>query len=123
MGDDRSTTDKMRDSFNEHVAGPAMRASEAMRGAGRKMAEGGTTISTKLIDQAETNAQQAFSAMRAAASAKDVSEIMKIQGDYLREQSERAMAQAKEIGELIVQFGREATTAARPQGGEGQGQG
>ncbi|MGJ3626035.1 phasin family protein [Sphingomonas sp. MMS24-JH45] len=61
-----------------------------------------------MIDQAESNTHEAFAAMRAAAQAKDLSEVMKIQGDYLREQSKRSMDQAREIGELIMQFGRDA---------------
>ena len=52
--------------------------------------------------------QEAFAAMRAAAQAKDLSEVMKIQGDYLREQGRRSMDQAREIGELIMRFGRDA---------------
>jgi hypothetical protein len=35
---------------------------------------------------------------------------MKIQSDYLRTQSERSMSQAREIGELIMRFGRDAVT-------------
>jgi phasin family protein len=112
----KSEADRMRDGFAEHVTGPAMRAGETMRQTGQKMAEGGSTISTKLIDQAETNARQAFAAMRAAAAAKDPTEMMKIQGDYLREQSNRAMAQAREISELIVQFGKDTAGALKPGG-------
>ncbi len=39
--------------------------------------------------------------------------MMKIQGDYLRDQSSRAMTQAREIGEMIVQFGKDATDTMR----------
>ena len=120
-GDPKSAADRMRDSFSEHVTGPAMRAGEAMRASGRKAAEGGATISMKLIDQAESNAREAFAAMRAAAGAKDLSEVMRIQGDYLRESSSRAMSQAREIGELIVQFGKDAVSPLKPGGGDGTG--
>jgi hypothetical protein len=51
--------------------------------------------------------------MRAAASAKDLSEVMKIQGDFLRDQGSRSMSQAREIGELIMQFGRDAVAPLR----------
>ena len=40
---------------------------------------------------------------------------MKIQGDYLREQSQRSMSQAREIGEMIMKFGKDAV--APLQGG------
>ena len=38
---------------------------------------------------------------------------MKIQGDFLRDQGQRSMAQAREMGEVILQFGREAVGAVR----------
>jgi hypothetical protein len=66
-----------------------------------------------MIDQAEQNAREAFAAMREAAEAKDISQVMKIQGDYLREQGTRSMSQAREIGELIMQFGRDAVAPLR----------
>lgn len=94
--------------FGEKLIDPARRAGEAMKASGQKIVEGGSAIGTTMIDQAEANAREAFAAMRAAASAKDLSEVMKIQGDFLRDQGNRAVAQAREIGELIVRFGREA---------------
>lgn len=102
--------------FKDKIVEPVQRAGEAMRASGQKLAEGGSTIGTKMIDQAEANAHQAFAAMRRAAEAKDLSEVMKIQGDYLREQSTRSMTQAREIGELIVQFGKDAVQPLRGGG-------
>lgn len=109
----RDGADRMRETFQDKVVEPARRAGEAFKASGQKVAEGGSAIGHRLIDQAETNAHQAFAAMRAAASAKDLSEVMKIQGDYLREQGTRSMAQAREVGELIAQFGRDAVAPLR----------
>lgn len=109
----QAATDQARASFTDHVIDPARRAGEAMKASGQKLAENGSTIGAKIIDQAETNAQQAFAAMREAAQAKDISDVMRIQGDYLREQGQRSMSQAREIGELIMQFGRDAVTPLR----------
>ena len=106
---------KARETFSERVVEPAKRAGEAMKESGQKMAEGGSTIGVKMIDQAESNAREAFAAMRDAAKAKDLSEVMKIQGDYMREQGQRSMTQAREIGELIMQFGRDAVAPLRGQ--------
>lgn len=104
----REGAEKARETFNERVVDPAKRAGEAMKASGEKMVEGNKTIGLKMIDQAETNAREAFAAMRAAAGAKDLSEVMKIQGEFLRDQGNRSMTQAREIGELIMQFGRDA---------------
>jgi hypothetical protein len=106
---------KARDAFSEKVVDPARRAGEAMKESGGKIAEGGATIGKAMIDQAEQNAREAFAAMREAASASDLTQVMKIQGDYLREQSQRSMSQAREIGELIMKFGKDAV--APLQGG------
>jgi phasin family protein len=105
--------DKVKDTINEKLVDPAKKAGEAMRKSGAKIAEGGSTVSMKLIDQAEQNAREAFAAMRAAAGAKDLSEVMKVQGDYLRDQGSRAMSQAKEIGELIVKIGQDSVAPLR----------
>jgi hypothetical protein len=112
----RNAGEQARTGFNERVVDPAKRAGEAIKASGQKVAEGGATIGTKMIDQAEQNAREAFAAMREAASAKDISDVLRIQGDYLREQGQRSMSQAREIGELIMQFGRDAVAPLR--GGE-----
>lgn len=109
----RDAGQKARDTFSEKVVDPAKRAGEAMKASTQKMAEGSSTIGVTMIDQAETNAKQAFAAMREAAKAKDLSEVMKIQGDYLREQSQRSMSQAREIGDLIMRFGKDAVAPLR----------
>lgn len=98
----------MKEAVSEKVVKPAQKAGETLRITVKSAASGGANVGMKMIDQAEANAREAFNAMRAAAKAKDLSEVMKVQGDYLREQSSRSMAQAREIGELIAQFGRDA---------------
>lgn len=108
MADTKRTADKVKDTINEKIVDPAKKAGEAMKSSGSKIAEGGATVGMKLLDQAEENTKQAFAAMRAAASAKDLTEVMKVQGDFLRDQGSRSMTQAREIGDLIVQFGKDA---------------
>ena len=108
MADKKSSADKAKDTINERIIDPAKKAGEAMRASGAKLAKGSSDVGMKMIEQAEINAREAFTAMRAAAAAKDLSEVMKIQGEFLREQGSRSMANAREIGELIMQFGREA---------------
>ena len=116
----KGAADRMRDAsaqaqsaFQDRVVDPAKRAGEAMRQGGQKVAENNAQIGVKMIDQAEQNTHEAFAAMRRAAAAKDLSDVMRIQGDYLREQSQRSMGQAREIGEMIVNFGRDAVGAMR----------
>ena len=118
----RAGAEQARQTFQDKVVEPAQRAGEVLKASGQKIVETNSTIGVKMIDQAEQNAREAFHAMREAAAAKDISDVMRIQGDYLREQSTRSMSQAREIGELIMQFGRDAVGSIRG-GGQRGGQG
>lgn len=99
--------------FTDQMGDHARRTGEAMRASGEKATQQGAQLGLKLLEQAEQNTGQAFAAMRAAAQAKDVSEVMRIQTEFMRDQSARAMGQAREIGELIVQFGRDVVAPLR----------
>jgi hypothetical protein len=79
-----------------------------IRKSGEKLAKQGNSVSMKVIEHAEANTREAFAAMRAAAGAKNPADVAKIQGDYLRQQGARSLAHAREIGDLIMQFGRDA---------------
>lgn len=113
MVDKKSTTEKAKATIADKIVEPAKAAGAAMRASGSKIAEGGATMSMKMIDQAEENAREAFAAMRDAAKAKDIAGVMKVQGDYLRAQGSRSMGQAREIGEMIAQFGKDALAPLR----------
>jgi hypothetical protein len=115
----RSRSDPMADEMNDATQAAqgfgdqAKRAGETMRASGEKAVQNGSAIGVKLLDQAESNTQQAFAAMRAAAQAKDLGDVMRIQSEFLRDAGARSMSQAREIGELIMQFGRDAVTPMR----------
>jgi hypothetical protein len=83
-------------------------AGDAVREGATKAAENSAALSMKVIDHAEENTRQAFAALRAAAQANGVTDLMKVQSDYVRDQGTRSMAQVREIGEMITQFGRSA---------------
>jgi hypothetical protein len=83
-------------------------AGDAVKEGATKAAENTAALSVKVIDHAEENTRQAFAALRAAAKAGGVTELMQVQSDYVREQSTRSMAQVREIGDLITQFGKSA---------------
>lgn len=97
-----------KSAIEDNVVEPLKKAGEAMKDAGKKAAENSAAFSMKLIDHAEENTRHAFAALRAAAKAGGVTEVMKVQGDYIRDQGSRSMAQAREVGELIASFGRNA---------------
>ena len=102
MADDKTSN------FTDRMTGPLKNAGEALKNAGAKAAENSQAINLKVLEQAEQNAREAFAALRAAAGAKSLSELMEIQGNFIREQGSRGMDQVREIGELIARFGRSA---------------
>ena len=111
MADTKTAADGAATAASQATQSMGDRAREMgdkMKQGGERIAQGGQDLGLKLLDQAETNTREAFKAMRDAAQAKDISEVMKIQGDYLREAGSRSVSQAREIGEMIASFGREA---------------
>ena len=84
------------------------KSGEKLKASGEKIAKQSAAVSMKMLEHAEENTRQAFAAMRAAAGAKNPAEVARIQGDYLKQQGARALTHAREIGELIMQFGRDA---------------
>jgi len=103
MVDINEFANKAKEAFDEKIADPARKAH-------LKFVEGGSSVGLRMLDQAESNTREAFAAMRQVAEAQDLSQVMKIQGDFIREQSSRSVNQAREIGELIMKFGREVVT-------------
>ncbi|OYY89486.1 MAG: hypothetical protein B7Y45_11530 [Sphingomonas sp. 28-66-16] len=98
----------MADDTTAQIGDRMKAAADSFKASTEKMSETSAAVGLKLLDQAETNTREAFAAMRATAQARDASEIMRIQSEYLRDQGNRAMTQVREIGELISGFGRDA---------------
>jgi phasin family protein len=100
---------------SDRLTQPLKAAGDAMRDAGAKAAENSSAMSLTVIEHAEQNTREAFAAMRAAAKVTSLADLMKLQGDYVREQSSRSVEQARQIGDLITRFGREVMS---PLGGK-----
>lgn len=101
--------------LTEKAAETVKKAGKGLKDATAKAASNAATLNNKVIDHAEENTRAAFNAMRSAAAVKSVSDLAKIQADYVKEQTSRSMTQAKEVGDLIAQFGRDAMAAWRPK--------
>ncbi|NIJ22847.1 phasin family protein [Sphingomonas japonica] len=116
MAGKNDATDAMKDATGKASAAASegmARASEQMRDAGERMqaatgamTDTGSKLGMKVLEQAEMNTSEAFKAMRAAAQANDLAEVMRVQSEYLRDQGSRSVTQAREIGEMIAEFGR-----------------
>ncbi len=97
----------------DQIKEPIKKAGKAIKDTTAAAAKNSAEINVKVIDHAESNAREAFAAMRAAASAGSVQNLVKIQTDFVKEQGKRSLDQAKEVGELIARFGREAMDTMR----------
>jgi hypothetical protein len=100
--------DDKKGNIADRIIEPIKNAGEQLREAGSKVMENSSTVNLKVLDHAEKNAIEAFNAMRAAAQATSISQVMEIQGNFIREQATRSMEQAREVGDLIAKFGRAA---------------
>ncbi|MEP6785907.1 MAG: phasin family protein [Sphingomonadales bacterium] len=101
--------------MSDKAADAVKKVGKSLKDATSKAAENAAALNTKVIDHAEANTRAAFSAMRSAASVKSVSDLAKVQTDFVKEQGARSMTQVKEVGDLIAQFGRDAMAAWRPK--------
>jgi hypothetical protein len=104
---------KKSETTAEKVAEGAKKAGKTVRDMASKAASNAAALNGKVIDHAEENTRAAFAAMRSAASVKSLNELAKIQTDFVKEQGARSMAQVREVGDLVAQFGRDAMAAMR----------
>ncbi len=100
--------EKITDKITDKISEPVKKAGMAIRESAERAVKRTTALNSKVLDHAEANTKEAFAAMRAAAEAKSATDIIKIQTKFVRDQSERSVAQVKEIGEIIAKFGRDA---------------
>ena len=99
---------KKAKSAAEKVAEPVQKAGKMIRESAAQAMANTAAINAKVIDHAEANAREAFATLRKVASAKSVQDVIKAQGDFVKEQSARSAAHVREGGEVIASFGRQA---------------
>lgn len=104
----KATKAPKAEKITDKISEPVKKAGMAIRESAERAVKRTTALNSKVLDHAEANTKEAFAAMRAAAEAKSATDIIKIQTKFVRDQSERSVAQVKEIGEIIAKFGRDA---------------
>ena len=97
----------------ERIAEPIKQAGQRMRDGAGKATRNTIAINTKVIDHAESNAREAFAAMRRVAGAKSIQDVVAVQTQFVREQGARTATQVREVGEMIASFGRDALDMMR----------
>jgi len=70
---------------------------------------GAREVTQKAITYAEQNVASSFDLAQKLVAAKDISEVLKLHGDYVRRQMEVLAEQARELGQSAAQTGAEAS--------------
>lgn len=105
MSDDQPGSSAQANSVVDQMMQPMKQVTEALNRAREQAKEHNEAVSGRLIDYAQSNLNDTLEALRAAASAKDVTEVLTIQGNFLRDQMTRSMEQFRELGELFKSKG------------------
>ena len=103
------SVDQARKAF-EGFMGAAHKAADAADGAGLSVSANAKDMGTKAMTFAEQNIAAAFELAQKMVRAKDVQEVLKLQGDYARTQMSAIQTQAKELGSIVQSA---AATAAK----------
>ena len=87
----------------------AHNAVSAFEGQAATARQGAREVTEKALGFAQQNIATSFELAQQLMQAKDVQEVMKLQGDYIRRQMEVLSTQAKELGESAGKAARAAT--------------
>ncbi|WP_284268905.1 phasin [Bradyrhizobium iriomotense] len=97
-----------RDAFEKFLGG-AQAAAGSIEERGESMRAGAKDISTKALSFAETNVQASLDYAQSLIHAKDLSEIMRLHGEYVQAQMKALAEQASEMGQTVSRAAMEAT--------------
>jgi phasin len=104
--------DQARKAFEKFLAG-AQQTAGSIEERGATVRAGAKDISAKAISYAEKNVQASLDHAQALLHAKDLTEVMRLQSEYVQAQMRSLAEQASEMGQLVS---RAAMDAAKPKG-------
>ena len=103
--------DQARKSFEKFLTS-ARDAADRLEERGATVRSGAREIGTKAVSYAEKNVRVSLDYAEALLKAKDLSEVMRLHGEYVTGQMRSLTEQAAEMGQIV---GRAAMDAARPK--------
>lgn len=98
-----------RDAF-EKLLGNAQAAAGSLEEHGATMRAGARDLSTKALSFAEANVQASLNYAQSLVHAKDLSEVMRLHGEYVQAQMKALADQAGEMGQIVHRAAMDATT-------------
>jgi phasin len=103
--------DQARQAFEKFVA-TAQQTAGRIEERGETVRAGAKDISAKAISFAERNVQASLDYAQSLVHAKDLSEVLRLHGDYVQSQMRTLAEQASEMGQIVS---RAAMDAAKPK--------
>ena len=103
--------DQARQAFEKFVA-TAQQTAGTIEERGETVRAGAKDIGAKAISFAEKNVQASLDYAQALVHAKDLSEVLRLHGDYVQSQMRTLAEQASEMGHIVS---RAAMDAAKPK--------
>jgi phasin len=103
------SVEQARQAFDGFITA-AHQAVSAFEGQAETARKGAKDVAERAIAFAQQNIQSSFEHAQHLMQAKDVQEVMKLQGDYIRRQMEILSSQAKELGESASKSAKAASS-------------
>lgn len=104
------SVDQARKAFDGFM-GAAQKAAEQVQGTAETARASATDASTKVMAQAEASITAAFDHAQKLVRAKDLNEVMALQGDFVKAQMAAFQSQMKDIGTAVQKAAATATKA------------
>lgn len=103
-----SSFKQAREAFEKLLAN-AQAAAGSLEEHGATMRSGARDLSTKALSFAEANVQASLSYAQSLVHAKDLSEVMRLHGEYVQAQMKALADQAAEMGQIVHRAAMDAT--------------
>jgi phasin len=109
-----SSVTQAKKAYDQYVAG-VERNLTSMEDANRIAWSGAREVNVRFMTFVDENARAGFGYAERLTKAKDATEMMSIQQDYFKRQSERLSEQMRELNEMSRNAARQAGEAAKPK--------
>jgi phasin len=106
-----ASVDQARKAFEKFVS-TAQQTAGSMEERGASVRAGAKDISAKAMSYAEKNVQASLDYAQSLLHAKDLTDVMRLHGDYVQAQMRSLAEQASELGQIVS---RAAMDAAKPK--------
>jgi phasin len=106
------SVEQARQAFDGYITA-ARQAATAFEGQAESARKGAKDVTEKAMTFVEQNIASSFELAQQMVRAKDVQEVLRLQGDYIKRQMQVLSEQARELGAATSQAAKDAATPKR----------